>query len=263
MTINLTPQGSDSTGASVQFSSPKAPILDAGDPFVLQITAPASTVAPDGLSEVGYAVPMGTAWPTYFGNIPAGQTVQIWGTVTTAGNLSEGIGVAIGVLPPGGPFPVNPLGYKNTLFVPASAPAPPPTLGVDYLVSLVMESQFTGVPVANWRTQGIQGITFFAKPPYDTGETVTLYYGEALNDAGSAAIAAALGGSVVRVQPDPQYIQYATQVPLVNGIQATIGGVVMQAVAADVAAAFDYMLNGATALKTFILACFKAVPNAS
>src|SRR5580658_1425798 len=135
--ITLTPQAGEISplGGSVEFFSPNAPAFAAGDPFMIA----GSGMAPNA-GEVGYSVPITGAWPAYFGSTGADGSLDILSVCPAAGNLSNGILLAIGVLPPGGSAPVNPLGYRPVTLVPAAPPPPAAVPGIGLLMTEIEAS---------------------------------------------------------------------------------------------------------------------------
>lgn len=252
-TENLAPQGVDYLGAAVVFSCPHFP-FQAGDPYFLSITAPPASEAPNGLHEVGTAIPLGSAYPTYYGDIAAGQTVEIFGTCAADGGQ---VALAIGVLPPGGPFPVNTLGYHLTQYGPAPPPAPAPVLGLPNLIAAVEASWQSHIAVADWRTDGAT-VMYQSAPPYLPAPIVaTIPFMYCLSDAKAAAIAGLLGGAVEKLPPTGYYSDlYAVGgIPGVNWIFATINGAPMKALGMALVQAFD---NTADVLLARVTAAFQS-----
>lgn len=246
MPAQLSVEGTDYCGATVVLDAPHLPLLEINDPFVLTITAPSASVAPNGLVGVGFMVPITPAWPTYIGNLTPGQSISVWGTVTVAGNLANGIGVAVGVLPPGGPFPVEQMDYHNTLFVPASAPPPAPVPSPANLAQVVLTAIQTGVPFVNANDPSQQTIVQYVQQVLSWIATVTVWGPECLNLAAATKIATAIGGTVVQVVPPSPFSNNAFGAePLVYGVE--LNG--KMAVAGEIAQQFALFGPGSTVVQ--------------
>jgi hypothetical protein len=258
--MQLVAKGSNSIGDSVTFSSPNAPVLNVGDPFSIAITAPSAVNAPNGLTGVGYMVPITPEWPTYFGNIAPGQTVEIWGVVSVAGNLNNGIGISVGVLPPGGPFPVEQMGYHFTEFVPAVAPLPDPLPSPTNLATKVLASYTGGVSVPNAWDPTQQQLVQYVQTVQGWVGTVTVWGPECLGLVQTQQIADLIGGVVVQVVPPPPFSVNALGAqPIVNGVKLVQNGVpAITAIAGEIAQQFALFNPGSTVsqIETGILSCF-------
>ena len=254
--ITLTPVTGENNplgSGPIQFYSPNAPLLAIGDPWFLI----GSGLIPN-VVEVGYEVPTntsGNATPTYFGNVSAEGNIEIAGTATVAGDISvQGVFLATGILPPGGPVPINMFGYHYVTMVQAAPPPPPTPPGLANLVAAVQASWTSHVPVASTFTDGVL-TPYMSNPPYWAGPqqvNVPTTYG--LSNAKASLVASLLGGSVVQAPAtgfynDPDAVDPATGTidgwqPSVNWIYATINGVASKALGMNLVQAFNTTMQG-------------------
>jgi len=239
----------------VTFSSPNAPQVAAGDFFVIE----AEGQTPN-LPDIGYLMPWEPGpWPKFLGSVQADGSFMIIGQATQAGNINDGNGIilAVGVLPPGGQFPVSPFGYHATLFQAAPPAPPPPTPGIPNLAGLVRASYQTHVPVASRPDSFDRTLEYIAAQPWLLAPQPTplVFWTCALLDIPTAKIAAALGATVKKEAPPviaTPDLAAGYPVPLVNYLYLTINGVPQRANAGDVVQAFSV-----EPLEESITACFK------
>ena len=249
-----------SLGGTIEFLSDNWPVLQPGDEWTID----ASGLKP-GRIHCGWLMPYEyldvpeDPWPHYRGAVNSSGELRINGVAPVAWDMSRGLGIglATGVLPPGGTLQIVFTDYHFGQYVPAGPPPTPPEPGFPYLISLVKASRTTHVPVADWIADADRNVMYTYAPPYAvTPFIVNLAWSVCLTDVASARIAAALGGTVVKEPPpvwaDP-FVAPGTAPPLVNYIHAVKDGVPVKALAQEVAQSFNGDLDNS------IPAVFKAV----
>jgi hypothetical protein len=180
-----------------------APVLNPGDPYIIEVSGAAPS-KPNIGAAIADELDADQLWVPYAGSTDGSGNLDIWGIATKAGNLSDGVLIAMGVLPPGGPVPINPMGYRVWRMVP-KPPAPPPvTPGIPNLLAnpgVVTEADL----VAQRFNLEYFGVI------YDQNVVNPAL---CLGDAGAARLAAALGGTVVK---GPLPAKYWTDPPALCG----------------------------------------------